>query len=385
MAFPRFILTPYTCLEITYAKLLYLVASARKFRKNIIFALMKKKVFIGPYGRGKTPKNGASIKNCQLLNHFRNIGVQITPIDTEDWKLRPSVLLKLFFSLLTNANGTFILAADSPSVYKLLRFISYMPGNRHLIYWVIGGSVANRIKDGTYSADCYNKISWFLVEGNNMKQTLEECGFSGKVICVPNFKEINYIPNKIKPDSNITKFVFLSRIIPDKGCNLIIEATRQLNACYGDRFLVDFYGPIGQQYSQSFLKAVESTPNISYKGFLYLFKQDGLDTLASYSCMLFPTFWHGEGFPGILIDAFVTGLPVIASNWNMNEEILKDGETGIICKAMDVKSLRDAMERVILYPEQVQKMSENCTKLALRYNTENILTEDLLKRIGILD
>lgn len=346
---------------------------------------MKKKFFIGPYGRGKTPKNGASIKNSQLLNYFKNIGVEITPIDTENWKLRPLILLRLFFAILTNTNGTFILAADSPSVYKLLRVISYMPGNRHLIYWVIGGSVANRIKDGTYSADCYNKIKWFLVEGNSMKQTLEECGFSGKVICVPNFKEINYVPNKTTPDNNITKFVFLSRVIPDKGCDLIIEATRQLNARYNGKFLVDFYGPIGKSYRQSFLKSVESTPNISYKGFLYLFQRDGLDTLASYSCMLFPTFWHGEGFPGILIDAFVTGLPVIASDWNMNEEIINDGETGIICKATDVKSLRDAMERMILCPEQLQMMSENCTGLALKYNTKNILTENLLKRIGVLD
>ena len=30
--------------------------------------------------------------------------------------------------------------------------------------------------------------------------------------------------------------------------------------------------------------------------------------------MLFPTYWHGEGFPGIVIDAFVAGLLVVATD-----------------------------------------------------------------------
>ena len=55
-----------------------------------------------------------------------------------------------------------------------------------------------------------------------------------------------------------------------------------------------------------------------------------VETLKQYFALLFPTFYYGEGFPGNLVDAFNAALPVIATDWMYNKEIVKDGVHGIL-------------------------------------------------------
>ena len=76
--------------------------------------------------------------------------------------------------------------------------------------------------------------------------------------------------------------------------------------------------------------------------------------LAKYDAMLFPTYWHGEGFPGIIIDAFVSGLPVIATDWSLNADIIEDGKTGVILKENTVEALAEAMDAMINNPKFVE-------------------------------
>ncbi|MFQ7088249.1 MAG: hypothetical protein ACLRTD_28210 [Bacteroides sp.] len=51
------------------------------------------------------------------------------------------------------------------------------------------------------------------------------------------------------------RFVFLSRIMKEKGCDDIIEAARQLNSTgFKDKYIIDFYGKIAETYKTDFLK-----------------------------------------------------------------------------------------------------------------------------------
>ena len=46
--------------------------------------------------------------------------------------------------------------------------------------------------------------------------------------------------------------------------------------------------------------------------------------LKKYFALLFPTYFHGEGFAGCLIDAFFAGIPVIATDWLYNKDIINN-------------------------------------------------------------
>lgn len=337
----------------------------------------EKLYFIGPIGGDKTPTNGASLKNYHLTNRLKELPISLSCIDTEHWKKNPLVLLKVLFSLLCNPSGHFIVSLNTPSFYRLIKAIKIMPGKRHLFYWVIGGSLGQRMLQRKIDTKVYSIVELFIVEGNDMKQELLSCGYTN-VIVVPNFKKIDYIPPKTKSNADIKlRFVFLSRINEQKGCKYIIKAAEQLNAHYENRFEIDFYGPIDKGF-MNFTSLLSGLNNVNYKGFLDLRDSKNYDVLASYNMMLFPTFWQGEGFPGVIVDAFISGLPVIASDWHFNKDIINDGETGIIIPPHNIDALVQAMERVILHPELLEPMAVSCQKNAKDYSVDNIITMEFL-------
>lgn len=251
-----------------------------------------------------------------------------------------------------------------------------------LNYFVIGGILPNFISQlEMKQRECYSIVKWFMVESQEMKHKMELLGYKN-VIHIPNFKKIAYIPEKSAKTPVPFRFVFLSRIIPEKGCDLIMEATRRINKEIGeDKFLVHFYGKVDDSYEFQFLKTINEIPNAEYKGFLNLADVSNYDVLASYSAMLFPTFWEGEGFPGILIDAMIAGTPVIASEWGYNTEIIENGTTGIIIKSKNVDELANAMNSFICNHSKVAEMTRHCRIQAMEYDTAKVLNKDLFAKI----
>lgn len=343
---------------------------------------MKKILFIGDCGDFKETSNGVSAKNVQLLDRLNDMFTSVKHVNTNNWKKNPLVLLNVVFFLWRFRKREIIISLNTVSSYKLIKVSRFLFPSVRFIYFVVGGILPNFIsRMGVRQRECYSVVKWFLVESIAMKQNMELLGYDN-VIYVPNFKRISYIPTKTATLSSRFKFVFLSRIIPEKGCDLIIDAVRKINKEIGDeKLLVHFYGKIDDSYKTRFLKSVNGIANIEYKGFLNLADKSNYDVLASYSAMLFPTFWKGEGFPGVLIDAMIAGTPVIASQWGYNTEIIHDGENGMIVKSEDVDSLVDAMKYFVNTPQVVEIMSRHCQQNASVYDTAKVLNAELLNRL----
>lgn len=343
---------------------------------------MAKILFIGDCGNFKETSNGVYAKNLQLLNRLKDLFVSIKHVNTHNWKKNPVVLLNVLHAIWQYKRRDIIISLNTYSSYKLIKIIHFLFPYTHINYFVIGGILPDFIsKLEMKQRTSFSAVKWFLVESESMKQHMELLGYKN-VLYVPNFKKISYIPDKSPKISSPLKFVFLSRIIPDKGCDLIIDAIKKLNKEIGkEHFLVHFYGKIDHDYQPQFLNAIHEIPNIEYKGFLNLTVLSNYDVLANYSAMLFPTFWKGEGFPGILIDAMIAGTPVIASNWGYNAEIIKNNHTGVIIKSKDSNSLAEAMTSFINDTSQVERLARNCQSQAMKYDTENVLSKDLFEKI----
>ena len=215
-----------------------------------------------------------------------------------------------------------------------------------------------------------------------MKKELESVGLNA--IVLPNFKSMDFMP--ALPTSKATEvisFVFLSRMNRKKGVNLIIECAQKLNKeGWGARFQVDLYGSFEEKaYEEEIVGAIADIPNVEYRGVLNLRDILGYEKLGEYTAMLFPTFWPGEGFPGILIDALMAGVPVIASDWHFNSDIIEEGKTGFIIPTNDESALYKAMKEVLENPARYTEMSVYCQQMAHKYDTKNVINEDFLEKI----
>lgn len=337
-------------------------------------------IFIGTIK--KQPNCGESMKNHIFIDRFKEIFKRVITIDIFQPRKHPFCLLKVVLVALLHRSDKIVLSVSPATGDKFIRLLLRL-GCQNVYYWAVGFLLMDYFKQGLFDASMYNKLKAVYVQSPTMVKALFECGVLN-VAYVPNSKRIDYMPQLKLPSGGKLRFVFLSRIHPEKGCYEIVEATRQLNDLgYRDFFTVTFYGAIAPDYEDSFRKMVSSCDNVRYNGFLNLKKPNGYDELSTYDVMLFPTYYDGEAFPGVIIDAFVAGLPVIASDWHFNKEIIDDS-VGIIIQPHNVKSLVEAMMTILNENKNLPKMRKQCQEKATQFDNRNVLSEAQLSKIGFL-
>lgn len=345
-------------------------------------------IVIGWINKGKAADCGETMKNQLLVQRLEELGVRCRQIDVKGWRKHPWIFIQLAWDMIVHHNDTIIFTSSAANTYPMMKLMRRVGWKQKTVHWVIGGLFGERVQKGFFDRKVVGLIDHTLVESPLMKAQLESCGIKG-VKVVPNFKPISYYPSidwKSKDAKNrALRFVFLSRIIPEKGCDYILTATRLLNEKgYETRFIVDFFGKIDEGYNDTFLAKVEQLDNVKYAGFLNLREEDGYDTLSHYDAMLFPTYWMGEGFAGIFIDAMISGVPLIASDWMHNKYLLKDGETTLFIPVHDAQALATKMQECIDGNVDLAAMALNCQQTAQCYDTKNVITSKLLEEINII-
>ncbi len=164
----------------------------------------------------------------------------------------------------------------------------------------------------------------------------------------------------IKKD--VFTFLFVGRIVRDKGINELILAMNQMLAKYHDVRLIlvgdfeDSLNPISEETR----KLIQKYAEIETVGV-----KRGDELIAYYAaadCFVFPSY--REGFPNTVLEAGAMGLPSIVTNINGSREIIEEGKNGLIVPARDVNSLYDAMETMFLEKDgKTKEMASHARKM----------------------
>jgi len=347
------------------------------------FNTKNKVILMGLVREGRPAVCGETMKNQLMIEHLRKHNYDICVMDFYGWRKRPWIILSLLLKLLFNPKAALVLSSNYQNICPVIKLMYFTKSKRVIIFWAVGGVFHTKVATGIFNIKYINHIKVNIVQSKTMAIELEKCGVNN-ALYVPNSKPIKYVPQKLPTYKTNTRFVFMSRIVPEKGCDLIIEASNILNAeGFANEYSVDFYGKIDDTYKKEFTQKISSFENVNYKGSLNLREYTEYDELSKYDVMLFPTFWRGEGFAGVFIDAFIAGLPIIVSDWNHNKEFIKDGETGIVISSQNVSELATAMRNVIEKKVDIVKMSKNCQIEAMKYDIDNVITKELLEKIGL--
>jgi len=78
--------------------------------------------------------------------------------------------------------------------------------------------------------------------------------------------------------------------------------------------------------------------------------------LAASDLFILPSLW--EGLPMALIEAMASGLPVIASRVSGTEQVMRDGETGLLVPPGDVSELKRAILEMLVHPGRMIEMGK---------------------------
>ncbi|SFR44879.1 Glycosyltransferase involved in cell wall bisynthesis [Pseudidiomarina maritima] len=151
-----------------------------------------------------------------------------------------------------------------------------------------------------------------------------------KIVKLPNSRP----KSKLKCDYSImSRYVFVGAIKRSKGVLDLLEVAKDFPQAH-----FSFAGPI---IEQDLLKLIQNADNCNYYGVvdsnnIYKF-------LSGASCLILPTKHFGEGYPGVILEAYSIGLPVITTRWRSIPEIVEEGVTGYLTEVGSLSSLFHAI------------------------------------------
>lgn len=131
------------------------------------------------------------------------------------------------------------------------------------------------------------------------------------------------------------RFVFLSHVSAEKGAGVLLDAAETLGAA----FTVHFYGPIHDAALGERIRASGRYRGVVAHG-------GALAVLRDYDVLVLPTFAPHEGLPGVIVEAYSIGMPVIATRWRAVPDIVEDGVTGVLVTPHSADELAAAMRSI---------------------------------------
>ena len=168
----------------------------------------------------------------------------------------------------------------------------------------------------------------------------------------------------VKEKNDVPRLLFLSNLLADKGVLVLLDALKILKD-KGYSFICDFVGGETKDIdTERFTQEVEKR-NLSEIA-IYYGKKYGAEKEAFFDTadiFIFPTYYHNECFPLVLLEAMQHSLPIITTNEGGISEIVKDGVNGLICEKKEAQSLASKIERMISSQELRNKMGKYGKKM----------------------
>lgn len=183
-----------------------------------------------------------------------------------------------------------------------------------------------------------------------------------------NLEHYAYIPissRREEKDNSIAgeqkmHFLYVGRIMKEKGIDELFTAMRRLHGEYGDKVILDIVGFFEDEYKDAVEKLVEDGIAVFYG-----FQEETRPYYAMADCVVLPS-WH-EGMSNVLLEASAIGRPVITSDIPGCREAVEDGKTGYLC---EVKNAEMLFEKMKLMTDQSTEAVEEMGRCARKRMAE---------------
>lgn len=233
------------------------------------------------------------------------------------------------------------------------------------LVWPTASGLKRRILMATDRLTCAC-ATHIIPEGQGVLNDLRDGGITRKPMKVLGYGNVKGVDMKyfdrerigaVDRDDDRFTYIFVGRIVGDKGVNELVDAFTRLHDKHQDTKLV-LVGPYEEHLDPVLpvtLDRIKANPAIEAVG-----PKFGDDLLVEYlksDCHVLPSY--REGFPNTPMEAGALGLPNIVTDINGAREIVIDGENGLIVPPRTVQPLYAAMERILTDPALRARLSSN--------------------------
>ena len=201
----------------------------------------------------------------------------------------------------------------------------------------------------------FNKINClFFQNTENMKFFKDKNIAVDKHRLIPgsgvNLKHFNILEY---PSDRTVEFVFISRIMKEKGVDQYIEAAKSIRSKYPNtKFHI--CGFCEEAYEDK-LKTLQEQGIIIYHGM----QRDIRKILSKTHCTIHPTYYP-EGMSNVLLESSASGRPIITTDRSGCREIVDDGISGFIVEQKNSKDLIEKIEKFLKLSNEEKKIMGLC-------------------------
>lgn len=172
------------------------------------------------------------------------------------------------------------------------------------------------------------------------------------------------------PLENPIRFLFVGRIMKEKGVDELFEAMIRLKSEYGEDVALDVLGMFEESYQQK-IERLQNDGIIMFHGY----QQDVKSFYEKAHCVVLPSY-H-EGMSNVLLEAASSGRPIITSNIHGCKEAVIEGESGLLCEVQNADSLYECMK---LFCKLPREKHEQMGKIGRKHMIECFDKKDIVKR-----
>lgn len=304
---------------------------------------------------------GGAVSVETLLNHLREYpNLDVRAVNTAPSGLgRPTDLLRFetvrralaiirdYWQVSRGAYAAILFGANQTTAYlaPILWLMSRIRGVRFFIK-PLGGDL------GLYLAQCPSPIRWstrfvlarvdgVLPQTVALRNELLSWGCRN-VVHVPGFRAGS--PDTSRPQNvpGQLRLIYLAHIRLEKGPLLLLSALKRLRDMGIDDISCDFFGPLFADVEGMFQAELATTDGAQYRG-VWDSHADTVQLLAEYDALVLPTHYPGEGQPGVIVEAMIAGLPVVATRHGGIPELVRHRENGLLVPCQDLDLLTEAL------------------------------------------
>jgi len=159
---------------------------------------------------------------------------------------------------------------------------------------------------------------------------------------------VNYI------QSETLRLGYTGQIKPHKGVDLVVDAVLSLLDA-GHNVTLDLWGPDDEDpaYTAALKRRTAGYPSVRWRG--RYDRRELWNILASIDTLVIPSRWY-ENSPTVIWEAYMAGLPVVATLLGGMAEIVTHEQSGLLFKLNDAADLRHQIERLITEPDLLPRL-----------------------------